>query len=62
VSLRMIEKTNIICRCEGWVLFLARTNPLRGLEIAYPAGTMSSCLDVAKEHAYSTLLATTFHS
>jgi hypothetical protein len=37
---RMVDKTNFMCRspkgtlCEGWMLFPARSNPLRGLEIA----------------------------
>jgi hypothetical protein len=43
---RMVDKTNFMCRspkgtlCEGWMLFPARSNPLRGLEIAYPSGTL----------------------
>ena len=48
-----LEKHRYLCHCEGWVLFPARSNPLPISEIAL------SGLYTAKEHAYSTLLATT---
>jgi hypothetical protein len=62
---RMVDKPHIMCRCEGWMLFLARSNPLCGWEIdssGLDTCTCSRCKCTAKEHAYSTLLTTTLHS
>jgi hypothetical protein len=31
---RIVDKTHIMCLCEGWMLFPARSNLLHGQEIA----------------------------
>lgn len=31
---RIVDKTRFLCRCEGWVLFPARSNLLHGQKIA----------------------------
>jgi len=33
-SLAMIEKHNLLCHCEGWMFFPARSNPPACKEIA----------------------------